>query len=62
MIYFSIWTFTSVHEHNTVHELRGVKILTQERKYSVQSRSIETYDMRYFPQHVLLCTSNVHDQ
>ena len=25
-------------------------------------RSIETYDMRYFPQHVLLCTSTVHDQ
>ena len=24
--------------------------------------SIETYDMRYFPQHVLLCTSHVHDQ
>ena len=23
---------------------------------------IETYDMRYFPQHVLLCTSTVHDQ
>ena len=20
------------------------------------------YDMRYFPQHVLLCTSTVHDQ
>ena len=25
-------------------------------------RSIETYDMRYFPQHVLLCTSAVYDQ
>ena len=25
-------------------------------------RSIETYDMRYFPQHVLLCTSTVHDK
>ena len=25
-------------------------------------RSIETNDMRYFPQHVLLCTSTVHDQ
>ena len=25
-------------------------------------RSIKTYDMRYFPQHVLLCTSTVHDQ
>ena len=24
-------------------------------------RSITTYDMRYFPQHVLLCTSIVHD-
>ena len=25
-------------------------------------RSIKTNDMRYFPQHVLLCTSTVHDQ
>ena len=25
-------------------------------------RSINTYNMRYFPQHVLLCTSTVHDQ
>ena len=25
-------------------------------------RSIETYDMQYFPHHVLLCTSTVHDQ
>ena len=25
-------------------------------------RSIETYDMRNFPQHVLLCTRTVHDQ
>ena len=25
-------------------------------------KSIETYDMRYFQQHVLLCTSTVHDQ
>ena len=25
-------------------------------------RSIEAYDMRYFPQHVLLCTCTVHDQ
>ena len=25
-------------------------------------RSIETYDKRHFPQHVLLCTSTVHDQ
>ena len=25
-------------------------------------RSSKTYDMRYFPQHVLLCTSTVHDQ
>ena len=25
-------------------------------------RSIETYDMRYFPRHVLLCTRTVHDQ
>ena len=25
-------------------------------------RSIETYDMLSFPQHVLLCTSTVHDQ
>ena len=25
-------------------------------------RLIETYEMRYFPQHVLLCTSTVHDQ
>ena len=25
-------------------------------------RSIETYDMRYSPQHVLLCTSTAHDQ
>ncbi len=25
-------------------------------------RSINTYNMRYFPQHVILCTSTVHDQ
>ena len=25
-------------------------------------RSIKTYDMQYFPQHVLLCTSTVQDQ
>ena len=25
-------------------------------------RLVETYDMPYFPQHVLLCTSIVHDQ
>ena len=25
-------------------------------------RSINTYNIRYFPQHVLLCTSTVHDQ
>ena len=25
-------------------------------------RSIKIYDMQYFPQHVLLCTSTVHDQ
>ena len=25
-------------------------------------RSIETYDIRYFTQHVLLCTSTVHEQ
>ena len=25
-------------------------------------RSINTYNMRYFPQHVLLCTGTVHDQ
>ena len=25
-------------------------------------RSINTYNMRYFPQHFLLCTSTVHDQ
>ena len=25
-------------------------------------RSLETCDMRYFSQHVLLCTSTVHDQ
>ena len=25
-------------------------------------RSIETYDMPYFPPHILLCTSTVHDQ
>ena len=25
-------------------------------------RLIKTYNMRYFPQHVLLCTSTVHDQ
>ena len=25
-------------------------------------RSINTYNMRYFPQHVLLCTSTVHDK
>ena len=25
-------------------------------------RSINNYNMRYFPQHVLLCTSTVHDQ
>ena len=25
-------------------------------------RLIETYDIRYFPSHVLLCTSTVHDQ
>ena len=25
-------------------------------------RSIENYDMQYFPQHVILCTSTVHDQ
>ena len=25
-------------------------------------KSINTYNMRYFPQYVLLCTSTVHDQ
>ena len=25
-------------------------------------RSINTYNVRYFPQHVLLCTTTVHDQ
>ena len=32
-----------------------------QRKRELQ-RSMETYDMPYFPQHVLLCTSSVHDQ
>ena len=51
------------------------KININQRGYSIQSedctlipeirelqRSIKTYDMRYFPQDVLLCTSTVHDQ
>ena len=37
-------------------------LLVQGRDKIELQRLIETYDMRYFPQHVLLCTSTVHNQ
>ena len=46
---------------NPVSIVRRVKPGFYPEKRELQ-RSIETYDMRYFPQHVLLCTSSVHDQ